>query len=101
MHDLALPKEAPAESGAAPLLVLSAARASKRVGSDSPNAPNPPTRSHSRRFRPSHKRVPLSRRLNMACPPACLLSLSVIDNGDSPKKNGEKNCSPLERRQLL
>ncbi len=53
MQDFARPKEAGASAG-------TAARAGRKSGSDSPNAPSPPTRSHSRRLRPSHSRAPLS-----------------------------------------
>ena len=57
MHAFALPVVAPA---------VRADRAPSSAGSDSPKALSPPTRSHSRRVRPSHNRGPLPRMLHTA-----------------------------------
>ena len=55
MHDFALPG-------------LCVSRARNSPGSDRPHRPMPPTCSHSRRVRPSHRREPWSRMRNTAGP---------------------------------
>ena len=64
MHDLALPKACPTDAGAP------AARWWKRAGSDRPNNPRLPARSHSRRVTPSHKRAPESWIVSIAPAPS-------------------------------
>src|SRR5262245_15121320 len=69
LHALALPDAPPFDSEAA----ATVGRASSRAGSDSPNVPSPPTRSHSLRVKPSQRRDPRSKKRNMRNLPVAYL----------------------------
>ena len=81
MQALALPRVAPA------------ARARRsRAGSDRPKALRPPTRSHSRRVRPSHRRGPLLRMLHTAGSP--WTATPAVVPGSIPRERGVPTVFP-------